>query len=139
MYEIYKKLTTIKSNKLQFKKYFKKSHFLYQKLIFYCLKINPSKKSRFFDHFRSHERSELPAHYSNNFSPLVINCNRVTFRINQYFIISSCNKKSSKNLKTKLFTFPVSKNSRQILYFHIIVKIDLRKNFPIFRLPKTLR
>ena len=30
------------------KKYFKKSHFLSQKLIFHCLKTNISKKSRFF-------------------------------------------------------------------------------------------
>ena len=56
--EIDRKLTTIKLNKLKFKK----SHFLFQKLIFNGLKKNPFKKSRFFYHFRSHECSELPAH-----------------------------------------------------------------------------
>ena len=38
MNEIYKKLTTIKLNKLKFKKVFKKSNFISQKLIFHCLK-----------------------------------------------------------------------------------------------------
>ena len=42
-------LTTIKSNKLRFKKYFKKSHFLSQKLIFHCFKqkILPNKVNFF--------------------------------------------------------------------------------------------
>ena len=44
------------------KKYFKKSHFLSQKLIFHCLKTNLSKKSRFFFYFHSHGRLELLAH-----------------------------------------------------------------------------
>ena len=34
MKEIYKKLTTVKLNKLKFEKVFKKSHFLSEKLIF---------------------------------------------------------------------------------------------------------
>ena len=42
MNEIYKKLTTIKSNKFKTEKYFKKSHFLSQKLIFSCLKKKKS-------------------------------------------------------------------------------------------------
>ena len=44
MNEIYKKLITIKFTKLKLKNVFKKPHFLSQKLIFYCLKKNPSKK-----------------------------------------------------------------------------------------------
>ena len=43
-------------------KYWKKSHFISQKLIFHCLKKNPSKKSRFFLYFRSYEHSELLVH-----------------------------------------------------------------------------
>ena len=42
MNEIYKKLTTIKLNKLKFKKVLKKSHLLSQKLIFHCLKKKQS-------------------------------------------------------------------------------------------------
>ena len=38
MNEIYKKITTIKLNKLKFKKISKKWHFHCQELIFYCLK-----------------------------------------------------------------------------------------------------
>ena len=38
MNETYKTLTTIKLNKLKFKKVFKKSHFIFQKVIFPCLK-----------------------------------------------------------------------------------------------------
>ena len=43
-------------------KYWKKSHFISQNLIFHCLKKNPSKKIRFFLYFRSYERSELLVH-----------------------------------------------------------------------------
>ena len=58
MNEIYKKITTIKLNKLKFKKVLK-NHIFSQKLIFHSLK-KIYKKSRFFFNFRSHERSELP-------------------------------------------------------------------------------
>ena len=44
MNEIYKKLTTIEQNKLEFGKLFKKKHLLSEKLIFHFLKKNPSKK-----------------------------------------------------------------------------------------------
>ena len=44
-------------------KYWKKSNFLSQKLIFPCLKKNFLKKVDFF-YFRSYERSELPVHLS---------------------------------------------------------------------------
>ena len=60
MNEIYKKLTTINNINENLKKYLKKWHFLSQKLIINCLKKNPSRKSRFFYYFRSHEHSELP-------------------------------------------------------------------------------
>ena len=54
------------------KKYFEKSHFLSQKLIFYYLvKIIFLKKSRLFFYFRSHERLELLTHlkFGINFKP----------------------------------------------------------------------
>ena len=44
------------------KKYWKKSHFISQTLIFHCLNKIFLKKVDFFFYFRSHERLELPAH-----------------------------------------------------------------------------
>ena len=60
MNEIYKNLTTIKLNKLNVKKVFKKSQFISQKLIFHCLKKKILVKKVDFFYFRSDERSELP-------------------------------------------------------------------------------
>ena len=63
MNEIYKKLTTIKSNKFEFKKIFLIIAFSFSKVHFSLLaKKSLSKKSRFYFHYRSHKRSELLAH-----------------------------------------------------------------------------
>ena len=62
MNEIYKKKTTIKSNKLKFQKVLKKKKFLSQKLIFQCLNKDNFLKKVVFFYLCSHERSELPAH-----------------------------------------------------------------------------
>ena len=51
MNEIYKKLTTIKFKKLKLKKIFKKLHFIFQELIFGCLKKNLSDKVYAFINF----------------------------------------------------------------------------------------
>ena len=60
---IHKKLTTIKYNKLKFKKVLKKITFSFSKVNFSLLgKKHPSKKIRYFNYFRSHERAELPKH-----------------------------------------------------------------------------
>ena len=48
MNEIYKKLTTIKENKLKFKKVLKKITFSFSKVNFSLLEKNPSKKVDFF-------------------------------------------------------------------------------------------
>ena len=62
MNEIYKKLTTIKQNKLKFKKVLKKIRFPFSKVNFSLLENKILLKKRRFYYFRSHERSELPAH-----------------------------------------------------------------------------
>ena len=49
---------------MKLKKVFKKITFSFSKVNFSLWKKNLSKKSSFFFYFRSHERSELPAHYT---------------------------------------------------------------------------
>ena len=74
---IHKNITTIKYNKLKFVKVFKKITFSFSKVNFSLPgKKNPSKKIRYFNYFRSHERSELPKHWNrrqcqNKFSPIL--------------------------------------------------------------------
>ena len=62
MNEIYKKLTTIKLNKLKFKKVLNKITFSFLKVNFSLLEKKILLEKVDFFYFRSHERSELLAH-----------------------------------------------------------------------------